>query len=173
MEGLRSGDVYYAKDGKAIYYNSILRREFAISAGEVSRLEESTGYIRLGYSGAEIQLRRLYPLLVQAKDIRGIENTGIELCEIAKNAADFLVEARGYSDFYNTLSFPILKASGGAMVNLDGVAFEDLPVDPTANVDFIACSNGQLLDRILKELNEFWSTGQYLSSGTEFLVTNR
>jgi fructose-1,6-bisphosphatase/inositol monophosphatase family enzyme len=104
VEGLRSGDIYYTKDHFVFMLNKIIGAEKQIRCSGPSRLSDATAYLRPGYSMAERQLKHTFPLFLLARDIRAIDNAGMEFCEIARGAADIMVDARNGSDFFNLLA---------------------------------------------------------------------
>jgi fructose-1,6-bisphosphatase/inositol monophosphatase family enzyme len=73
----------------------------------------------------------------------------MELCEIARGAADFMVECRHASDNYNLLAYPILKSAGGYLVDFRGNSLASLSLESEYIVDYVACGSGYLLREIL------------------------
>ena len=153
VEGLRSGDFYYTDGEKSMFFNNITKKQCQIKVGDIKNLAEATAYLRFGYSLANRQLDKTESLLLSSKDIRSFENTGIEICEIARNAADFLVEARKESDFFNLLAYPILKNAGVIITDLDGNSYNDQLVDLSKKYDFVCCANKNILSDIIKNLS--------------------
>lgn len=155
VEGLRSGDRYYLKDGEVCFYSPRLQRQWTIPALKpaAKKVSEATIYLRHGYSLARPQLERCLPLLRTCKDTRAVENTGMELCEVARDAAQGLVETRGGSDHFNLLAYPIVKSVGGLVTDLEGKDIGHLIIDPQGKQDFIACTNRHLLRDILRLIN--------------------
>jgi fructose-1,6-bisphosphatase/inositol monophosphatase family enzyme len=149
VEGLRSGDIYYTKDHFAFMLSKIIGTERQISCSGPSCLSEATAYLRPGYSMAERQLKYTFPLFLLARDIRAIDNAGLEFCEIARNAADIMIEARNVSDYFNLLAYPILRNAGGLLVDLNGNDLGSQPIEIDKPYDYIACNNRQLLEEAL------------------------
>ena len=168
VEGLRSGDVYYADNGKSFFINELTGKKNQITCKGKSKLSESTAYLRPGYSLAKNQFEGSFPIFFLSKDIRAVDNTGIEICEIARNAADILIETRKESDFYNLLAYPILKNAGGFLSDLKGVPFDDQIIDINRKYDYIACNNPELLREVIETLNEFVKTHKYSYENIKF-----
>ena len=154
VEGLRSGDRYWVADGAALHRNALTGARVALRCRGPGGLERATGYLRCGYGGARRQLERTLPLFLAARDVRAVDNAASEIAEIARGAADFMVEARGISDGYNLLAWPILRAAGGALLDLDGAALDTAPFDPAAPVDFVAASDRRLADEVVARVRE-------------------
>jgi fructose-1,6-bisphosphatase/inositol monophosphatase family enzyme len=161
VEGLRSGDIYYTRDHFAFMRSKIIGTEKQIQCSGPLRLPEATAYLRPGYSMAERQLKHTFPLFLLARDIRAIDNAGMEFCEIARNAADIMVEARNGSDFFNLLAYPILKNAGGLLVDLNGDALGPQPIEIDKPYDYIACNNRMLLDEALNVMKRAAQTRSY------------
>ncbi len=149
VEGLRSNDVYYSDLKNAYFISGISNKLITIKATGVQHASQAVAYLRTGYSAAPQQLqycKNLYPVV---RDIRGFDNAAMELCEIARNAADVMVEARGISDFYNLLAYPILKTAGGYLTDLQGNDIGQQHLEFNAHYNYIACNNKQLLTSVI------------------------
>ncbi len=148
--GYFSGDIYYTQLGKSFFKSSRLQNTYQISSNQqVLKLSEAHAYLKAGYSAAQTSLDYSLPVFLAVKDIRAIENSGIELCEIARGAADLMIEARKISDFYNLLAYPIAKNAGVLLTDLSGNSLDDVIFDPTANYDFIAAANEKILAEVI------------------------
>lgn len=155
VEGLRSGDRYRAT-GEAAYHHSRLHgRERRLRTAAPRRLAESTGYLRAGYGGARRQLAATLPLYLAARDLRAIDNAASEFGEIARNAAHFLVEARGISDGFNLLAWPVVRAAGGVLRNFDGEDLAARPFEPAEALDYLLAGNAALADAVLERMQRF------------------
>ncbi len=170
VEGFRSGDYYYTKAAQSIYYSNLLQKEFAIAAGGASLLSECYAYLKTGYSGAERQLIGSYPLMLLCRDIRAFDNSGTELAQLARGSADFMMEARQLSDFYNLLAYPLVKYAGGDIYNLEGESIAGLPLDIDKQYDFIAVKNPDLMMEIMPVLEKFRKDKTHEQSLTTFVV---
>lgn len=144
VEGLASGDRYWAESGEAIYYCARVGRTATIGPRPAVPLARATGYLRFGYSGAREQLKASISLMLESRDLRAFDNAGMEVCELARGAADYIVDARGLSDGFNLISYPILRAAGGVLLDLDGGSLEDQPFDPASHYNYIAVSSAEL-----------------------------
>ena len=144
----RTGDFYYSTDGSSYYFNAYLSTTTKIITSKTAKLSNALGYIRLGYGGAELQLKRYGSVLKSLKDFRAFDNTAIEMGEIARGSADLMIEARGLSDFYNLLTYPLLRNAGGVVTDLNFEPIDNRPIEPKNNYDFIACANKELLIEI-------------------------
>lgn len=149
VEGLRSNDVYYSDLKNAYFISGISNKSIIINSVGVQHAAQAVAYLRTGYGAATQQLQQCKNLYPVVRDIRGFDNAAIELCEIARNAADVMVEARGISDFYNLLAYPILKTAGGYLTDLSGLDLGDQHLEFTAHYNYIACNNKQLLTSIV------------------------
>lgn len=154
VEGLHSGDCYYTREGRAVYRHALAGDEVSLDARAPVSVASATGYIRCGYGGARRQLEWTLPLLLAARDLRAIDNAGTEFCEIARNAAHFMVEARGLSDGYNLLAWPIVRAAGGALLDLEGGELAPRPFDPAAPVDYVLAGSRALADDVVARMRE-------------------
>jgi len=127
----------------------------------------------MGYSRALLQVLTTLPLIFVSRDIRAIENTGMEICEIAKGAADYMIEARKGSDFYNLLAYPVLRFSGGIFTDLSGADMGYLKINPEDQYDFIACANRRLLVDIMETINSFHKKNYFESGEYIFEIRKR
>lgn len=151
--GYHSKDQYYIEDGKAIFESKMLQQKITLgSQPRIQHLNASHAYLKAGYSAAKFHFDFCLPIYYQVKDIRAIDNSGMDLCEIARGAADFAIEARQLSDFYNLLAYPIFYAAGGIITDLEGKNLLERKFNIEAHYDFIACSNNILLHEIFKIL---------------------
>jgi fructose-1,6-bisphosphatase/inositol monophosphatase family enzyme len=148
--GLRSHDIYYSDLKESYFISSISNNPVSINCHGNQTVSDATVYLRSGYGAAQQQLAATLELYFAARDIRGFDNAAIEMCEIARNAADVMVEARGISDFYNLLAYPILKTAGGFLTDLSGQDLGKVPVEYNSIYNYIACNNQKLLSDIIK-----------------------
>ncbi len=123
-------------------------------------MQDATGYLRAGYGGARRQLARTLPLYLGARDLRAIDNAATEFGEIARDAAHFLVEARGISDGFNLLAWPLVRAAGGVLRGLDGGHLAQAAFDPARPVDYLLAGNAALADDALARLQRFEAAGR-------------
>ncbi|MGD1903628.1 MAG: inositol monophosphatase family protein [Geitlerinemataceae cyanobacterium] len=151
--GLRSGDSYETRDGYAYFRSGLTKLERPIRASAVTQLDRAMGYIKIGYGGAVKQLETCRPLLAQCQDLRSIDNSAIELCELARGASDFIVDGRGLSDSFNLLAYPILKCAGGLLLGIDGASLDRTSIAEGKTVDYVACANETLRDSVLLGLD--------------------
>lgn len=147
--GLRSHDVYYSDLDGAYFISNISNQAVTIKCSGNSSVSQATAYLRTGYGAAKQQLELTHEIYSAVRDVRGFDNAAIEMCEIARNAADVMVEARGISDFYNLLAYPILKTAGGYLTNLSGDDLGDQAVEFESIYNYIACNNSSLLLEIV------------------------
>jgi len=152
--GLRSRDVYYSDSAQSYFINSISNKPVSISCAGNQAVSEATAYLRTGYGAAKPQLNHTLDLYTAVRDVRGFDNAAMEMCEIARNAADVMVEARGISDFYNLLAYPILKTAGGYLTDLNGYDLADQPIELESLYNYITCNNAALLTNVVKLLNK-------------------
>jgi len=152
--GYHSFDQYYLEEGSAIFESNLLQQKIVLQNIEkVQTLNTAHAYLKPGYSAAKYHFDFCLPIYYRVKDIRSIDNSGMDLCEIARGAADFAIEARQLSDFYNLLAYPIFHASGGIITDLKGQELIDREFDIDSQYDFIACSNKALLLEIFEVLH--------------------
>jgi fructose-1,6-bisphosphatase/inositol monophosphatase family enzyme len=152
VEGLRSGDRYWTADGAAWFESAATGRTLRLSCAAPGVLGHATGYLRCGYGGARAQLARTLPLFLAARDLRAFDNAGTELCEVARNAAHFLVEARGISDGFNLLAWPIVRAAGGVLLDLEGGHLARQPVELAEPADYVLAGNRPLAEAIVERI---------------------
>jgi len=152
--GYHSFDQYYLEEGVAIFDSHLLQQKIRLDySNKVQTLSSAHAYLKPGYSAAKYHFDFCLPIYYRVKDIRSIDNSGMDLCEIARGAADFAIEARQLSDFYNLLAYPIFHASGGVITDLKGQDLIDREFNIDAQYDFIACSNTALLFEIFDILH--------------------
>lgn len=152
--GYHSQDIYYIEEGKAIFNSHLLQTKVILGSNlRIQTLKDAHAYLKPGYSAAKFHFDYCLPLYYSVKDIRAIDNSGMDLCEIARGAADFAIEARQLSDFYNLLAYPIFHAAGGIITDLQGNDLLHSEFNIEAHYDFIACSNKVLLGEIYEVLN--------------------
>lgn len=168
VQGLRSGDIYYTQGERALFHSHISGQETEIACRGVTQLAQATAYLRCGYSMAERQLQHSLPLFLRARDIRAVDNAGMELCEIARNAADIMVEARHISDFFNLLAYPILRYAGGRLTDLQGNPLGPQAIQIDAPYDYIACNNAQLQDEALELIQRMRNEHAWEQGDTRF-----
>lgn len=155
VEGLRSGDIYLTSGGASLHRCGLSGVETRLQTAAPSGVSEATGYLRAGYGGARRQLARTLPLYLGARDLRASDNAAIEFGDIARNAAHFMVEARGISDGFNLLAWPLVRAAGGLLCGLDGDDLRSQPFDPGTPVDYILAGNAALAEDMLARMRRF------------------
>ncbi len=154
VEGLRSGDQYFTLRGKAWYKSKLLNQKAQkLPKRKAVKLSESLAYIKPGYSQAAKVLDFAGPLMLACKDIRAIDNSAAELCELARGATDLIIEARDLSDFHNLLAYPILLATGGVVTDLKGNDLGKTKAIPEKIYDYMAFSSSTLRDEALVVLH--------------------
>lgn len=160
VEGLRSGDIYLTAGGAAFHRCGLSGVETRLQTAAPSRLADATAYLRAGYGGARRQLARTLPVYIDARDQRASDNAAIEFGDIARNAAHLMVEARGISDGFNLLAWPLVRAAGGVLRGLDGSDLPRAPFDPDAPVDYVLAGNAELADEVLACMDRFEREGR-------------
>ena len=168
VEGFRSGDIYYTQSGYSYFFSQLTQKEVCIHSVGKARLSEATAYLRPGYSLAKNQLEGSFPIFLLCRDIRAIDNAGLEICEIARNAADLMIEARKGSDNFNLLAYPILKYAGGILCDLSGNSLDELNMESSQQVDYIACNNPELLTQTLDVLRQMKQSRRYVQDNIIF-----
>ncbi|MGK7394965.1 MAG: hypothetical protein ACNS62_10345 [Candidatus Cyclobacteriaceae bacterium M3_2C_046] len=148
IEGFISGDFYFTHEKESYYYNQLTDTTRVIKCNKHIKLADSLGLLKTGYGQAEKQLKKTYSLFLKCKDIRAFDNTNLEICLLSRNAADFMVDVRGLSDFYNLLAFPILKYAEGSIYDLEGKNLENQLIKPDQNYDYLACVNAGLFREV-------------------------
>ncbi|HSJ67043.1 MAG TPA: hypothetical protein VK921_05185 [Anditalea sp.] len=152
--GYHSLDQYYLEDGSPIFESHLLQQKIILeNIKKVQTLNSAHAYLKPGYSAAKYHFDFCLPIYYRVKDIRSIDNSGMDLCEIARGAADFAIEARQLSDFYNLLAYPIFHSSGGIITDLNGQDLIDREFNIDSQYDFIASSNMTLLLEIFDILH--------------------
>lgn len=142
VEGLRTGDRYWMGGDGAVYHDDAVRETTAaIGCTGPEALAQATAYLRCGYGGARPQLAASLALMLAARDVRAVDNAAMECAEIARGAADLLVEARGISDGYNLLAYPLARAAGATLVDLDGADLGPQPFRPDEPMDYVLAGN--------------------------------
>jgi fructose-1,6-bisphosphatase/inositol monophosphatase family enzyme len=152
--GYHSFDQYYLEDNSAVFESHLLQHKIILGGNNrVQTLNTAHAYLKPGYSAAKYHFDFCLPIYYRVKDIRSIDNSGMDLCEIARGAADFAIEARQLSDFYNLLAYPIFHAAGGVITDLTGQDLIDREFNIDSQYDFIASSNKPLLLEIFDVLH--------------------
>lgn len=154
VEGLASGDRYWACHGEAIYQCARTGQIGRLGPAPPVSLSHATGYLRFGYGGARQQLAHSVPLMFACRDIRAFDNAGTEFCHVARGAAHFILESRGFSDGFNLLAYPVLRTTGGVLLDLEGNSLECRRWDPTEHYDYIAASSPALADEVVSFIDE-------------------
>ncbi len=170
VKNFRTNDVYQAKNGKSYYYSSLTDKQIEIKCQGQVDLKNARGCLRPGYSLATNQFAATAPLFLLAKDIRSEENTGIELCYIARDALDFIVEARKASDDFNLLAYPIIKNSGAIISDLNGAGFSGKIISQTGKQDFIVSNSKKLHYEILKQISDFKEKKVFISNNLKIEI---
>ncbi|MEQ9670746.1 inositol monophosphatase family protein [Coleofasciculus sp. G2-EDA-02] len=155
VRGLRTGDCYYGTQNTA-YFRSAHTQDYSkIYCHSQVSLNDAIAYLHPGYHRAKEKLSGSFPLWLYCRDIRSIDNSAMEFCEIARGAADFLVECRHASGNYNLLAYPILKSAGGYLVDFRGTSLESLSLESEYIVDYVACGSGYLLREVLQAIQRW------------------
>lgn len=165
VEGLRSGDRYRTAAAATWFRAGRSGRERRVSTAAPERVTEATGYLRAGYGGARRQLAHTLPLYLAARDLRAIDNAGTEFGEVARNAAHFLVEARGLSDGFNLLAWPLVRAAGGVLQDLEGEDLAARAWRPDAIVDYVLAGNERLAGDLVARMRRFAGNGRAALEG--------
>ena len=153
IEGLRSGDQYFTLNGKAFFKSKLLNQKATkLAKRDGIALKDSLAYIKPGYSQAGKVIEFARPVMLACKDIRAIDNSATELCELARGAADLIIEARDLSDFHNLLAYPILKATGCVVTDLKGNDLGETKAIPEKVYDFMAFSSFELKEEVMRLL---------------------
>lgn len=155
VRGLRTGDCYYGTQTTAYFRNAHTQDYSKIYCHSQVSLNDAIAYLRPGYHRAKEELSGSFPLWLYCRDIRSIDNSAMEFCEIARGAADFLVECRHASGNYNLLAYPILKSAGGYLVDFRGNSLESLSLQSEYIVDYVACGSGYLLREVLQAIQRW------------------
>jgi fructose-1,6-bisphosphatase/inositol monophosphatase family enzyme len=150
VEGLRSGDFYYAENGKSFFHSALMQKTSQLQTHRVKNMSSAHAYLKSGYQAAQLHFTQALPLYLAVKDIRAFDQSAIEICEIARNAADIMLENRNLSDFYNLLAYPVLKFAGGSIFTLDGVDLASQKLNTEKQYDFIAGNDKELLMEALE-----------------------
>jgi len=151
VEGLRTGARYWiGRDGGAHHYDPVREVSAPIACSAPTEWAQATAYLRCGYGGARPQLARTLALMLAARDLRAVDNAAMEYAEIARGAADIMVEARGISDGYNLLAYPIARAAGATLVDLDGAELAPQPFRPDKPVDYVLAGNRPLASQAIE-----------------------
>ncbi|MGB3182634.1 MAG: hypothetical protein WBB45_14680 [Cyclobacteriaceae bacterium] len=170
VEGLRSGDRYYTAGNRSYFHHALTDRDTPLKTSTIGNMREAMAYIKPGYSGAGPLLNRFLPHFYKVRDIRAIDNSGMEICELARGATDILIEARELSDFYNLLALPILYNAGGIARTLNGPDLSDTIIVPEAQYDYIATANKSLMSEVMELYDHFARKGEHeLGNGRFFL----
>lgn len=155
VQGLRSGDYYYTLGGRAYHYSAFHRKiyECDCTKAGVESIEGAVTYLNLGYGSkyGSRAARIAQAVVGHVRDVRGFDNTAMEVCEIARNAAHLRIECRQGSEGANLLaSMTILRVAGGAVRRIDGSPLEPRPVHLDERIDFIAGSNEKLVSEAVE-----------------------
>ncbi|KGF73736.1 hypothetical protein DO97_13105 [Neosynechococcus sphagnicola sy1] len=168
VEGLRSGDIYYTEASASYYINYLIQKNIQIQCQGKPCLADAIAYLRPGYSLAKQQLEASLPVFLLCRDIRAFDNAGMEICEIARNAADLMIEARKGSDNFNLLSYPILKYAGGILCDLDGNSLDEINMELEQQIDYIVCNHQLLLAEVLLILQTMKKSRCYTKDNLRF-----
>jgi len=152
VTGLRTGDTYETRNGKAHYRSGLSGIERVIHTAQTTHLSQAMGYLKMGYGGVAQQLHVCRNLFTRFQDLRSIDNSAIELCELSRGAADVIVEARKLSNNFNVIAYPILKQAGGVLCDLNGASLDLLSLEVEQLVNYVACSTPELRDQVLAQL---------------------
>lgn len=160
VEGLRSGDRYRTLGEGASFRDGRSGRERRLRTAAPDRVTDATGYLRAGYGAARRQLAHTLPLYLAARDLRAIDNAGIEFGDVARNAAHFLVEARALSDGFNLLAWPLVRAAGGVLRDLEGGDLAGRAWRPDAVIDYVLAGNPRLAKDLVARMQRFAGDGR-------------
>lgn len=147
VQGLRSGDYYFADKGNSFFYSALLESTSQMRCRKQDALEHSHAYLKSGYQAAQRHFDQAMPLYLAVKDIRAFDQSALEICELARNAADIMLENRQLSDFYNLLAYPILRCAGGYMQTLDGRELGEQLLLPDQQYDFLAGNSKEIVEK--------------------------
>jgi len=159
--GLRSQHAYFTKTGESHLWINGMTKTHVIKCTPKQNLAESVAYLRPGYGFSEHYLAQVLPIFLKVKDIRAIDNTAMEMCEIARNAADIMIEARNASDVYNLLAYPILRNAGGLLLDLHGNNLAKESLDLNKDYDYIATNSQPLAIEAIEAMANFRQSTNY------------
>lgn len=154
IQGLRSGDIYCLDEGKAWYQNNLTGKTWFLKPTRPVNLHQAMGYLKTGYGGAQKQLEKTYSLFLKCKDVRAFDNSAMELAEMSRIAADFIVDTRDLSDSYNLLAYPLIKFVGGTITDLEGNDIGDYSLLPEQVINFIAAGTEDLHREIMVTMKQ-------------------
>lgn len=105
-----TGDEYIATRGEgAKFVDHRTGQIVPIHSKGPEKLKDASAYLRTGYGKAKEQLSEDLPLHLAVKDVRAFDNTGFELCELARGAVHLIADFRGVSDTQNLIPYLIIK----------------------------------------------------------------
>jgi len=155
-----TGDEYIATKGDgAKFIDHRTGQVIPIVSSGPEKISDAVAYLRTGYGKAAEQLSKDLPLHLNVKDIRAFDNTGIELCELARGAAHLIADFRGVSDTQNLIPYLIIKEAGGEIVNENGGEIGDENIIENRTFNFIAASNKSLLEDVKEKLKDYEESG--------------
>jgi hypothetical protein len=81
-----------------------------------------------------------------------------------------MVEARGISDGFNLLAWPLLRAAGGTLLDIDGVPLAPQPFVPDTPCDYVAAGNAELAHAAVATIHRMRSRQQRCIDDIEGLL---
>lgn len=154
VEGLISGDRYWADYGQAFYRCWLTGRTVGLGHQGPQVLEQATGYLPCP-SGSDTSVMAItFGLLASAGEVHEARNTAIELCQIARGAAGFMVQGGTQHRDLSLLSWPILRAVGGDLLKVDGTPLAEHCAQPDKPAMFIAAASSGLANQVVERIHQ-------------------
>jgi hypothetical protein len=126
------------------------------------KLQDATVIVRDGYGMRKFVAEKInHEILNVVKHTFTIDITGTELCYLAagRDIVHIVVEARRHmegdkykgADGYNLIPYPLIKAAGAMIYDLNGIPLDDEIYIPSQIYDFIASASRRLLNDFIRD----------------------
>ncbi len=152
VKSIFSGDVYIGIKGRGAFLNGE-----HIRSSNVKEVGDAIIGVDLDFPDKS-NLKRLLPLLMQAKKLRKIGSNALEVSYVAHGGYDAFIDIRNVLTCESFLAAKIiLEEAGGILTNEKGEKVKG-KVDLAQKWSIIAAGNKELHSKICEILNEVWHT---------------
>lgn len=149
VEGLVTGDRYWAQDGKAFFRAGPTGRTMPLSYQGPQRLADSVGYLRFAETGAAKPPVAALSRFRGVCGMRAADGAAMKFCEIARGTADFMISPHGIANGYDLLAWPVVRAIGGDLCTLAGHSLPEEPFNLDAVYHYIVASSANLCREVV------------------------
>ncbi len=146
---LATGDVFYAEKGCGAYLN-----ERSIRPSSIRRLTDALVELDLNIRRKYVRyLKRITPILINAKHIRFLGSDALALCLVAHGASDAFIDLRGILRVTDMAAGAFIAKESGAVLYSDKAPGFNVRLDVISRSSIIVACTSDLLEDILSTIS--------------------